>query len=95
MIVGLGERLTDFTPLEGDGRVVGFRLHSVFAMQCGSRQGSTWVCSRLSRDFFDNFLARTIGDLAGSDVLGAAQVAEAIRYRPRQTVRGGIASLAG
>jgi magnesium chelatase family protein len=31
-------------------------------------------------------LARTNADLAGWDVLGAAQVAEAVQYRPRQMV---------
>ena len=31
-------------------------------------------------------LSRTIADLAGADIIGSAQIAEAVQYRPRERV---------
>jgi fructokinase len=62
MIVSLGESLIDFTPVEKDGRLVGFHVHpagSPYNVSVGmARLGyAAGFAGRLSRDFFGKILA--------------------------------------
>jgi fructokinase len=62
MIVSLGESLIDFTPVEKDGRLVGFHVHpagSPYNVSVGMARlaYAAGFAGRLSRDFFGKILA--------------------------------------